>query len=152
MLKITLSLAVSVASLVAPAAVIVDSSKVPEYSKWAKEELQPEMEKYLPKIVKLIDGEGATVPDVDYTIFLEPKLDCPAYCAGRKICLSMEFVRAVPHEAKGACVHELVHAVQAYGYCSGRARPYRGAPGWVVEGIADWVRWLNYEGENGRKR
>ena len=70
MLKITLSLAVSVASLVAPAAVIVDSSKVPEYSKWAKEELQPEMEKYLPKIVKLIDGEGATVPDVDYTIFL----------------------------------------------------------------------------------
>ena len=150
--KFTLSLVVSAASLIASAAVIVDSSKMPEHSKWAKEELQPELERYLPKIVKLLDGEGATVPDVDYTVVLEPKLNVPAYCAGRKICLSMEFVRNYPHEAKGACVHELAHAVQDFCPRPGRSHPYRGVPGWIVEGLADWVRWLNYEGEKGRKR
>ena len=150
--KFTLSLVVSAASLIASAAVVVDSSKMPEHSKWAKEELQPELERYLPKIVKLLDGEGATVPDVDYTVVLEPKLNVPAYCAGRKICLSMEFVRNYPHEAKGACVHELAHVVQDFCPRPGRSHPYRGVPGWIVEGLADWVRWLNYEGEKGLKR
>lgn len=143
---------VSFVPSVSPAKIVVDSSKVPEYAKWAREELQPALESYFPSIVRLLDGEKPVLPDGVCTVVLEHKLKCPAYCVGGKFCLSMDFVRQFPHEAKGACVHELAHVIQDYRPRPGRAQPYRGAPGWIVEGIADWVRWLNYEGEKGRKR
>jgi hypothetical protein len=51
-------------------------------------------------------------------------------------------------EAKGAVVHELVHVAQQYG----RARRNRGqrpqTPGWLVEGVADYIRWFLYEPES----
>jgi hypothetical protein len=37
----------------------------------------------------------------------------------------------------GAMVHETVHVQQRYGY--------RGNPGWLVEGIADYIRFFKYE-------
>jgi len=40
-------------------------------------------------------------------------------------------------EAIGSLVHESVHVVQQYG----RAR----VPSWLVEGMADYVRWFKYE-------
>jgi hypothetical protein len=41
----------------------------------------------------------------------------------------------------GAMVHETVHVVQAYRYGRGGNRN----PGWLVEGIADYVRFFKYE-------
>jgi hypothetical protein len=42
----------------------------------------------------------------------------------------------------GAIVHELVHVVQSY---------HRGhTPGWLVEGMADYIRWFEYEPANKR--
>ena len=48
-------------------------------------------------------------------------------------------------EAKGAVVHELVHVVQSYGRARRTNRNARRTPGWVVEGIADYIRWFLYE-------
>ena len=41
-------------------------------------------------------------------------------------------------------VHELVHVVQNYWNRRGSAHAAK-TPGWVVEGIADYVRWFLYE-------
>jgi hypothetical protein len=52
-------------------------------------------------------------------------------------------------EARGAVVHEMVHVVQGY---SGRNRRGRGLvapPGWIVEGIPDYIRWFLFEPETG---
>jgi hypothetical protein len=46
-------------------------------------------------------------------------------------------------EAIGSMVHELVHVVQQYGRARrpGAERP----PGWLTEGIPDYIRWYLYE-------
>ena len=59
-----------------------------------------------------------------------------AYTSGTTITCAEAWFTAHPDDY-GAVIHELCHVVQAYG------RP--GAPGWVTEGIADYVRWFVYE-------
>jgi len=59
-------------------------------------------------------------------------------------CAAAWFRRNLQGEAKGALVHEMVHVVQQCGRTRlrpGAARP----PGWLVEGIADYIRWFLYE-------
>jgi hypothetical protein len=73
----------------------------------------------------------------------------PAYASGNTISLNAEWMRGqLKREARGAVVHELVHVVQQY---SGRRRGPAGnaPPGWLVEGIPDYIRWFLYEPETG---
>ena len=55
------------------------------------------------------------------------------------------FRKNLSGEAIGAVVHEMVHVVQKY------PRDWRNNPaatrnpGWMVEGIADYIRWFKYE-------
>ena len=63
------------------------------------------------------------------------------------ITMSVEAARAamarvpwVSPKDVGAMVHETVHCVQLY--------RGRGNPGWLVEGVADYVRFFKYEGGN----
>ena len=46
-------------------------------------------------------------------------------------------------EAIGSLVHELVHVVQQYGHARQPGATH--APGWLVEGIPDYIRWYLYE-------
>ena len=48
----------------------------------------------------------------------------------------MKYFKANPDDI-GAMVHETVHCVQLY--------RGRGNPGWLVEGVADYVRFFKYE-------
>ena len=48
-------------------------------------------------------------------------------------------------EAKGAIVHELVHVVQQYGRGRRNNPNATRTPGWIVEGIPDYIRWFLYE-------
>lgn len=54
---------------------------------------------------------------------------------GPRIEVSAKYALAHPKDL-GMIVHEMVHVVQSYPNYD---------PGWLVEGIADWVRWFNYE-------
>jgi hypothetical protein len=62
-------------------------------------------------------------------------------------CAARWFRTQVNGEAKGAVVHELVHVVQQYGLARRFNRNATRTPGWLVEGIADYVRWFLYEPE-----
>jgi len=59
-------------------------------------------------------------------------------------CAAKWYRQNLKGEAKGSIVHELVHVVQQYGlsHRNPKATP---TPGWVTEGIADYVRWFLYE-------
>jgi hypothetical protein len=54
-------------------------------------------------------------------------------------------VDSQPPDDLGMMVHELTHLVQAY-------PPGPNKPGWLVEGIADYIRWWRYEPETPRTR
>lgn len=54
---------------------------------------------------------------------------------GAEIAVSAKYALAHPKDY-GMIVHEMVHVVQSYPKYD---------PSWLVEGIADWVRWFNYE-------
>ena len=74
----------------------------------------------------------------------------PAYASGPTISMNAEWFRGqLNGEARGAVVHEMVHVVQGY---PGRNRGGRGVvapPGWIVEGIPDYIRWFLFEPETG---
>ncbi|MEW6157359.1 MAG: family 16 glycoside hydrolase, partial [Verrucomicrobiota bacterium] len=53
--------------------------------------------------------------------------------------------RNLKGEAKGAVVHELVHVVQNYGRGRRDNPEATRPPGWLVEGIPDYIRWFLYE-------
>jgi hypothetical protein len=66
-----------------------------------------------------------------------------AYTAGTGVhCAGDWFGKNLDGEAAGAVVHELVHVAQQY-----RSRKN---PGWLVEGVADYIRWFQYEPESKR--
>jgi hypothetical protein len=65
---------------------------------------------------------------------------------GGVFCAGDWFLRNRHGEARGAVVHELVHVVQRYGRGGNRN------PGWMVEGLADYIRWFLYEPEDQRPR
>ena len=59
----------------------------------------------------------------------------------RVVCNPAWFKKNLNGEAPGAVVHELVHVVQQYGGGRGEAPN----PSWLVEGMADYIRWFKYE-------
>ena len=68
-------------------------------------------------------------------IVVKKEMPGVAATGGATIHVSAQFVKNHPHDV-GMIVHELVHVVQAY------PDP---KPGWLTEGIADYVRYWHFE-------
>ena len=131
----------------------IDAKAFPKKAKWAKTVLKPALEAHMPKVVELLDGDGAKWNRGEVTIVLTDEEGVAWTVAGsNKIWLCMEFAKSYQDEVVGACIHEFAHLVQDYRSMEGRADPYDSGPDWLCEGIADWVRWMNMEGEAGVKR
>lgn len=72
----------------------------------------------------------------------------PAYASGGKVVCNVQWFRKnLEGEARGAVVHEMVHVVQNYGLPERRNPPGQKNPRWMVEGVADYIRWFLYEPE-----
>jgi hypothetical protein len=70
----------------------------------------------------------------------------PAYAAGNKLSMNVQWFRTqLKGEAKGCVIHELVHIVQSYDRAAATNPKPSETPGWVIEGIADYIRWFIYE-------
>jgi hypothetical protein len=48
-------------------------------------------------------------------------------------------------EGVGAILHEEVHVVQQYGWGRRHTTDFKPSPGWLTEGIPDYIRWFQYE-------
>ena len=118
------------------------TSEAADLTEWARKELMPVVQAWYPKLVALLPSEGFTAPS-NVTIALKGGMGgTPAAASGNRVSCNREWFRAnLKGEAIGSVVHELVHVVQQYG------RAPRGTvrPGWLTEGIPDYLRWYLYE-------
>lgn len=124
---------------------IVDATDAPDLADWTEKKLKPVVIEWYPKVVALLPSEGHQAPTTVTFRFRSDMRGTPASAAGAGVNLNTPwFRRELEGEACGAVVHELVHVVQ--NYWGRRSQPRaQTTPGWVVEGIADYVRWFLYE-------
>jgi len=113
----------------------IDTSAAPELADWAQHQLAPVLAAWYPKIVALLPSEGYTAP-AHFHLTIKP-MDGVAYTSGTEVVASSSWCASqIKGEAVGSLIHELVHVVQQY---------HGHSPGWLVEGMADYVRWFLYE-------
>jgi hypothetical protein len=129
--------------------IVFDYSAAPELKDWVETKLKPVCVDWYPKIVAMLPSDNYEAPK-RFTIFFSGEYRGVAAAGGSRIVCSTDwFKKNLDGEAAGAVVHEMVHVVQQY------RRPREGFtrnPGWLVEGLADWIRWFNYEPESKRPK
>lgn len=128
---------------------ILDTTNAPDLEEWSKKELLPVIEEWYPKLVKLMPSKGYRAPE---SVLFEYRTDMggtPAYAIGNRIALHADWFRSqLKGEAKGCVVHEMGHIVQNY-WRAARTNPNpKPTPGWITEGICDYLRWFLYEPES----
>ncbi|MEY2408633.1 MAG: hypothetical protein QOF48_1303 [Verrucomicrobiota bacterium] len=125
---------------------IINATLAPDLMDWTDKELRPVVQEWYPKIVDLLPTDGF-VPRTNVTLrFLDNMGKVPASAGGGTInCNAGWFRKELKREARGSVVHEMVHVVQSYR--NGRRLDANATkmPGWLVEGIADYIRWFIYE-------
>ena len=123
-----------------PVEFILDVADAPEIKEWA-EKVARECEKSYPMINEELKSDGYK-PPTTVTIALKNSYRGVAAAGGGRIVGSVKYFKDHPDDI-GAMVHETSHIVQRY-----RAR---NNPGWLVEGVSDYVRFFKYEpGKLGR--
>ncbi|MBN2270712.1 MAG: DUF1080 domain-containing protein, partial [Sedimentisphaerales bacterium] len=126
--------------------ITIDTTETPDLTEWAARELGPVLRDWYPRIVKMLPSEGFEPPKQVNVTFSDSMRGVAATGGTRIQCAAAWFRQQLKGEAKGAVVHELVHVVQDYGRSRRNPNATR-TPGWLVEGIADYIRWFLYEPE-----
>ena len=120
-----------------PAAVqvTVDVSEAPDLKEWG-DKAKALVEKWHPIISGLLKSDGFTPPSQVKIVF-KKDMNGVAYTSGNVITISARWVQRRPDDF-GMVAHELTHVVQSYRHTPRNA-------GWVVEGMADYIRFFKYE-------
>jgi hypothetical protein len=118
-----------------PIEFFVDVSDAPEMRAWAEKAARV-CERQYPMICGELMSDGFK-PLTVIRMALKKDYNGVAYASGGRIVGSVKFFKDHPNDI-GAMVHETVHCVQLY--------RGRGNPGWLVEGVADYLRFFKYEG------
>jgi hypothetical protein len=126
--------------------VTIDLSMAPDLKDWCATTLLPVCDEWYPAIVKMLPSDGYHAPERFSVAFATDMGATPASASGTRIRCNAEWFRKnLKGEAAGAVVHEMVHVVQRYGRARRQSRNAAANPGWIVEGIADYVRWFIFE-------
>ena len=121
--------------------ITIDYTDAPELKDWVEKKLQPTLDTWYPKIIEALPSKNYT-PPVNVPISITNNYRGVAATGGTHVeCSAAWFKRNYNGEGLGAVVHELVHVVQQYRRVRGGTRN----PGWLVEGVADYIRWFKYE-------
>jgi hypothetical protein len=120
-----------------PIEFVVDVSDAPELKEWAEKTARV-CERQYPMICDALPSDGFKPLTVIH-MRLRNDYKGVAAAGGGRITGSVRYFKANPRDI-GAMVHETVHCVQLY--------RGRGNPGWLVEGVADYLRFFKYEGGN----
>ncbi|HEY3964170.1 MAG TPA: PQQ-binding-like beta-propeller repeat protein [Planctomycetaceae bacterium] len=115
----------------------VDVKDAPEMQSWA-DNVARICERAYPMINEELKSEGFK-PSHFVTMTLSSRYRGVAQASGNRITGSVKFFTDHPDDV-GAMVHETAHVVQQY--------RGRGNPGWLVEGVADYVRFFKFEPGN----
>jgi hypothetical protein len=124
----------------------IDTSGAPELKEWAETKLAPVLAEWYPKLVAMLPSEGYEAPK-SFSVRIRPGNGVAATGGTRVTANSDWLKRELNREAIGALLHEEVHVVQQYGW--GRQNnpdaPRVRTPGFLTEGIPDYIRWFLYE-------
>jgi hypothetical protein len=125
----------------APPEVVVDIRDAPEVAAWA-ERAKRLCEEWYAIIFDLLNPVGRPPSRSISIVFKGPSMKGIAYTKApeREITVSADWVKKHPDDV-GMVIHELTHVVQNY------PRSKSSNPFWVVEGIADYVRYYEFEPE-----
>ena len=125
---------------------VIDVTDSPDLAIWAEQTLKPVIQTWYPKLVTLLASDGYQAPADILLRFRSDMGGTPASAGGSSINLNAVWFRKErTREALGSVVHELVHVVQNYGRANRTNPNPTSTPAWVVEGIADYIRWFLYE-------
>lgn len=122
--------------------VVVDVSEFPEGKAWG-EAAKGLVESWFPIVTSMLSTHEYSVPE-EIRLVIRKEISAPAFASGSTITINGKWITQRPDDL-GMVVHELVHVVQRYPNS-------RTKPGWLVEGIADYIRWWRYEPEAPRPR
>ncbi|MFO1064648.1 MAG: basic secretory protein-like protein [Pirellulales bacterium] len=126
----------------------IDVTQAPELAEWSVNELKPVVAQWYPKIVELLPSDGFKAATEVTLTFRNDMGGVPAYAQGNRVSMNAAWFRnELKREARGAVVHELVHVVQDYSRANRRDGRGSRPPGWLTEGIPDYIRWFLYEPE-----
>jgi hypothetical protein len=115
--------------------ITINTGKAPELKDWAQTKLAPVMAEWYPKIAAMLSSKGFTAP-AHCRVTLKP-VSGVAYTTGAGIVANSKWLQTqLKGDATGSLVHEMVHVIQRY---------HGDNPGWLVEGMADYIRWFKYE-------
>src|SRR5262249_1237644 len=117
-----------------PIEFVVDVADAPEMKEWAEKAARV-CERQYPMICDELSSDGFR-PATVIRLALKNNYNGVAAAGGGRITGSVKELKTKPNDI-GAMVHETVHCVQSY--------RTRGNPGWLVEGIADYLRFFRYE-------
>jgi Peptidase of plants and bacteria len=120
--------------------IVVDSSEAPDLDGWGQK-AKALGEEWYPQITELLKSDGFTPPR-DVKITFKKAMRGVAGTSNDHIVVSADYVRRHPQDF-GMIIHELTHVVQSY-------PPSRA--GWLVEGIADYIRFWHFEPNAPRPR
>jgi hypothetical protein len=116
-----------------PVEFTVNVDDAPEMKPWA-EKVARICERAYPMINEELKSNGFK-PATEVSLTLKSDYKGVAATSGNHIVGSVKFFKSHPEDV-GAMVHETVHVCQRY-----RGR----FPGWLVEGIADYIRFFKFE-------
>lgn len=124
-----------------------DTTVAPDLTAWVDKELVPVVKEWYPRIIEMLPSEGyASATNVN--IRFRETMNVPAAAGGNTISVNAAWFRnQLKGEARGSVVHELVHVVQQYGRGRRNNPNATRTPGWITEGIPDYIRWFLYEPE-----
>ncbi|WP_161603266.1 basic secretory protein-like protein [Blastopirellula marina] len=120
---------------------VTDEVAADESAKAWGEQAKQLCDQWFPLICHLLHTEDWTPPQ-RVELVLKKEQDAPGVTIGSNIYISAAWIKSHPEDF-GMVIHELTHVVQSYPHS-------RGKPGWLVEGIADYVRYWKYEAERPR--
>ena len=115
----------------------IDITDSPESAAWAAAAKQLTID-WFPTLTSLLATENYKAPD-KITLTFKKEISAPAYASGGGITINAKWIHDHPNDL-GMVIHELVHVIQMY-------PGFKEKPGWLVEGIADYIRWWRYEPE-----
>jgi hypothetical protein len=117
--------------------IVIDVTDSPESQAWAERAADLARE-WFPTLTSLLATQEFRVPERINLVF-KKELNVPAHASRDTITINGDWIRRRPDDF-GMVIHELVHVIQAY-------PRNRHNTGWLVEGIADYIRWWRYEPE-----
>lgn len=112
--------------------VIVDTSQAPDLKPFGSQVQNTLTQSYKPISDYLKSPTFKDVPTIN--VLFDNKYDGIAYAQNTRIVGATKYYRDHKDDI-GSMVHEMTHVIQKYQNC----------PGWVTEGVADYMRYYHFE-------